>query len=232
MSDFPRIQDQTITVAAGETANVNITGELLAIISASAEFDLSFNGGAYFTTQSGLSYFGKPDPATGERPRFQSISVKNNSGAPNIIRVQASTGEILDNRAVFGVGSVPVITNVGEAVEVKPKVGEIWSFTNSDLQLKKATSAEAINRNATVSVAAGNYAGLIAAVGVGVRASVVLEHIGTETMWLHSQGSFSAGKNGVMLRPGERYEAEIFGALYASNHSAFAQSIVVSEKVW
>lgn len=113
---FPTCQDVFLTLPAGAESTRAASGEVLAIIAATSAFELAFDSGAMQYADAGFTYRGNADG--GRRPRFSQLRFRNPNAFPIDIRVQVSNGEIFDNRAIFGAGSVPVAPAPGAVFEV------------------------------------------------------------------------------------------------------------------
>ncbi|MBX3495669.1 MAG: hypothetical protein KF769_05440 [Parvibaculum sp.] len=108
MTDFfPTCQDITVTVAPGGEEVRAVDAEVVAIMAASDAFLLAFDDGGWQAVEAGLTYMGRRRP-DGSRPRCRKLRFKNATGAPIVVVVQVSVGEIIDNRVVFGGVAIPV----------------------------------------------------------------------------------------------------------------------------
>ncbi|MCW5728153.1 hypothetical protein [Parvibaculum sp.] len=104
---FPTCQDVTVTVPPGEERVAACDAEVVAIMASSADFLLAFDDGGFQFAEAGMTYMGRRKP-DGARPRARKLRFKNEGGAPLIVQAQLSTGEIIDNRIVFGGVAIPV----------------------------------------------------------------------------------------------------------------------------
>ncbi|MDO8840420.1 MAG: hypothetical protein Q7V31_16020 [Parvibaculum sp.] len=238
---FPTCQDIFFTLAAGAEQVHAADAEMLAIISATDAFLISFDSGPFQIAQPGLSYQGRPD-ASGARPRFGQLRFRNPTAAPIDIVVQVSNGDIFDNRAIFGTGSVPVVPGVGAQFDVVQASSWVVSFAAPQAVLQ--SGAWNVGLTGTylpreqVSVTISNTANLsctatavtLISAATAARARYVLEHLGTETMYIKTANTNN--DNGIPIRPGERLEIEANGALNIRNPAAFAQTIRRAEITW
>ena len=106
MSLSPSYRTVTVPLAANEERSVNASGNILAVLSATGDFEMSFGDDTFFETEAGISY--EPADSNGNRQMFKTLRFRDKSGAANSVKVQIGTGKIHDNRAVFGGASVPV----------------------------------------------------------------------------------------------------------------------------
>lgn len=239
---FPTCQDIFFTLAAGAEQAHAANAEMLAIISATDAFLISFDSGPFQIAQPGLSYQGRPD-ASGARPRFGQLRFRNPTAAPIDILVQVSNGDIFDNRAIFGTGNVPVTPGVGaqfDVVQASPWVVSFaapqavdqsgaWNVGLTGTYLPRAAVPVTISNTAVL--VCGAAAQTLISTATAARARYVLQHMSSETMLIKTASGYSA-TNGIPIRPGERLEIETNGALYINNPAGFAQNLRRAEITW
>lgn len=205
---FPTCQDVFLTLPAGAETARAANGEVLAIIAATSAFELGFDSGTLQYADAGFTYRGNADG--GVRPRFAQLRFRNPNAFPIDIRVQVSNGEIFDNRAIFGAGSVPVV------------------FAPSQVYLPREDVAVTVSNTANLTCAANAVTQISAA--TAARRRYVLQHLGTETMYIKTANTNN--DNGIPICPGERLEIEARGALNIRNPVAFTQEIRRAEVTW
>lgn len=213
---FPTCQDIFLTVAPGAEETRAGNAEMLAIISATNAFQIAFDSGAWQIAQPGLSYQGRPD-AMGKRPRFANLRFRNPTGAPIDIVVQVSNGDIFDNRAIFGTGSVPVT----------PGVGAIFDVRQTDLYLPRAKVASDIAPGSQ-SIAAG--ATPVLSNANAARRAITVENRGTGDLYI-SDFIFSTAI-GLRLAAGGRVRLETATIVRVYNPNAFAVDVVYLEEIY
>ncbi|MFA7638006.1 MAG: hypothetical protein WCY02_01725 [Parvibaculum sp.] len=180
---------------------------MVAIIAATGTFLIAFDSGSFQLAQAGLSYQGRPD-AAGARPRFLSLRFRNPTASPITVSVQVSTGDIFDNRAIFGAGNVPVtIVDTYLPREAVPS-------------LIASVSSLFVPASSSVTIAVANAG----------RKAMCVQHMGTETMYLKTGGGLN--DQGIPLFAGERLEVENNGELKAFNLSGFPQKLLRWEVLW
>lgn len=230
---FPTCQDIFLTVQPGADDVRAANGETLAIISATAPFEIAFNAGSLQFADAGLTYQGRA-MLDGKRPRFSELRFRNPNAFPINIRVQVSHGEIFDNRAIFGGNSVPIVPAVGAIFDVAQasawNVGQsgTWNVGLTGTYLPREAVAVTVSNTANLTCAANNVTQISAA--TAARRRFVLQHLGTETMYIKT--GTNNNDNGIPLCPGERLEVEVNGALNIRNPAAFSQDIRRAEVTW
>ncbi|MFN6941672.1 MAG: hypothetical protein ACK4OG_06700 [Parvibaculum sp.] len=248
---FPTCQDIFLTVQPGADDVRAANGETLAIISATAPFEIAFNAGSLQFADAGLTYQGRAMP-DGKRPRFSELRFSNPNAFPINIRVQVSHGEIFDNRAIFGGNSVPVVPAVGAIFDVAQAspwqvqqdgpwiVSAVqsgawgvaqsgtWNVGLTGAYLPREAMPVTISNTANLTCGANAVTQISAA--TAARRRYVLHHLGTETMFLKTDNTNN--DNGIALCAGERLEIETNGALNIRNPAAFSQDVRRAEVTW
>ncbi|MFN3933635.1 MAG: hypothetical protein ACK4KX_03260 [Parvibaculum sp.] len=230
---FPTCQDIFLTVAAGAEAVRAANAETLAIIAATAPFEIAFDAGSFQFADAGLTYQGRAKEGE-PRPRFGELRFRNPNAFPISIRVQVSHGEIFDNRAIFGGNSVPVMPSVGAIFDVAQygtwNVGQAgtWNVGLTGTYLPREAVPVTISNTGNLTCAANAVTNISAA--TTTRNRFVLHHLGTETMFIKT--GTNANTNGIPLCPGERIEIRTNGALNIFNPAAFSQDIRRAEVNW
>ncbi|MFN6941949.1 MAG: hypothetical protein ACK4OG_08100 [Parvibaculum sp.] len=214
-----------MTVQPGADDVRAANGETLAIISATAPFEIAFNAGSLQFADAGLTYQGRA-MLDGKRPRFSELRFRNPNAFPINIRVQVSHGEIFDNRAIFGGNSVPVVPAVGAVFDVAQS--GTWNVGLTGAYLPREAMPVTISNTANLTCAANAVTQISAA--TAARRRYVLHHLGTETMFLKTVNTNN--DNGIALCAGERLEIETNGALNIRNPVAFTQEIRRAEVTW
>lgn len=204
---FPTCQDIELTIPAGGEESRAATGEMVAIIAATGTFLIAFDSGSFQLAQAGLSYQGRPD-AAGARPRFLSLRFRNPTANPITVSVQVSTGDIFDNRAIFGAGNVPV--------------------TIVDTYLPREAVPAIIGSASSVNVPASSS--MVIAAANASRRAMGVQNCGTETLYIKTGGGHN--DQGFPLFAGERREIEINGELRAYNLFPFTQKLLRWEVLW
>lgn len=208
MARSPAYQDiEVIQLAVGAEKDINTSGARLAILSASEPFELSFGDDAFFYAEAGLGYRPIFEGASGQT--FKSLRVRNTGIAPLDVRMQVGTGEIVDNRAVFGGGSVPVAPAAAAIFEVKQKPASNvtrWS-ANVAPGLWPDVRAENLSRRA-----------------------VTITNTGTETVWVARD--MGPGQNGARLVPGDTIRIETTSVIRVYNPSAVNVVVTGTEELY
>ncbi|MBX3487854.1 hypothetical protein [Parvibaculum sp.] len=102
-----QFRDVIITgIPAGEERSFNDAGTIVSCLSADAPFQLAFDDGNFFYVAPGLGY--RPFDAAGQVLEFSSLIIRNVSASPLDVHLQIGTGDIIDNRAVYGGTAVPI----------------------------------------------------------------------------------------------------------------------------
>lgn len=83
------------TIAAGQEVTVYVTGDFFRVLNASAAFSVAFDDTAFFEVQAGLAF--KLTDGEG----FQSVRMRNSSGAAVTVVIALGSGWIEDSRLVF-----------------------------------------------------------------------------------------------------------------------------------
>jgi len=208
MARSPAYQDiEVIQLAVGAEKDINTSGMRLAILSASEPFELSFGDDAFFYAEAGLGY--RPIFEGAGEQTFKSLRVRNTGIAPLDVRMQVGTGEIVDNRAVFGGGSVPVAPAAAAIFEVQQKVASDvrrWSFNVLPGTWNDVKPADPSRR------------------------AISIVNKGTETVWLARD--MGPSPDGIPCAPGQTVRIETTSAIRASNSSAIAIPLVGFEEFY
>ncbi|PKQ07297.1 MAG: hypothetical protein CVT72_03710 [Alphaproteobacteria bacterium HGW-Alphaproteobacteria-11] len=212
-------------IPAGEERSFNDAGTIVACLAASAPLEMAFDDGNFFFVAPGLGY--RPFDPSGQAIEFGSLIFRNPTGAPIDVHFQIGTGDIIDNRAVFGGTAIPV-QPITFAVPQPVSQSGAWNVGLTGVYLPRAARPVAISNMGDLSCAASAVTLISAA--TAARSSYVLEHLGTETMYIKTPTTNN--NNGIPIRPGERLEIETNGALNIRNPAAFAQTIRRAEITW
>ena len=217
---FPTCQDIILTVAPGEEEVRAGNAEMLAIISATAAFLVSFDSGGFQIAQAGLSYQRRA-AASGARPRFKELRFFNPNAFPIDIEVQISNGDIFDNRAIFGAGAVPVTPAPAAVFDclVAPAAAAVFD-------VKRARAASITRWSATV--AAGGWPTVSPA--AANRRALWIANRGTETVYVSSSGGPSS--SGIPLSPGDRIRLETVSKVDVYNPSAVSVFVTGVEELF
>ena len=106
--NFSTFQEVTVDLAANEETKRHVFGSFLRVIASTDDFEIGVSGEEWISGFAGLGIASEVDPQTGERPTFQELRFRETKGVSNSIRVIVGTGQIFDDRVVFGGTNVPV----------------------------------------------------------------------------------------------------------------------------
>lgn len=88
------VQFLSLTIPAGTTKHLAITGSVFLCKEATAEFEMAFNEGQFFDFDAGLSFSMSPGDV------FQRLAFKNDSGAAITVEFYAGNMLLQDNRLI------------------------------------------------------------------------------------------------------------------------------------
>lgn len=205
----PAFRDVVVSgLASGVEQTFNVSGIILRVLSASEDFELALGDDDFFHVEAGLGYQPIELPQNDELT-FRSIRVRSIGVSPLDARLQVGTGEIIDNRAVFGGAAVPVELAAGAIFWVRQRPASSvpkWS----------------------VSVAAGTWPDILP-VNLNRRAAVISNR-GAETVFVSDNAGPSP--SGIPVPPGETIRVETTSLLRAYNPSAVSVLLVGVEEVY
>lgn len=215
-----QFRDVIITgIPAGEERSFNDAGTIVSCLSADAPFQMAFDDGNFFYVAPGLGY--RPFDAAGQVLEFSSLIIRNISAAPIDVHLQVGTGDIIDNRAVYGGTAVPV-----QPIDFNGPQPVLAALTDPILPRHAVPLSLASLSN--LSLAAG-VSTLVAPANVD-RVAYTVKHEGSARMYLKNSSGLNT--HGFVLRPGVTVRFATRGDLYIYNPAAFAQMVRHVEEVW
>ena len=195
-----------VALPVGGEKTINISGALVAVLSASEAFELSFGDDSFFFAAAGLSYRPIAGRNDGELV-FKSLRVRNTGAAPLNVHLQVGTGEIIDNRAVFGGTSVPV-TIVDTTL---PRARVASDLVPGSQSIAALSSPVVSNANAA-------------------RRAITIENCGTGDLYV-SDFTFSTAI-GLRIAPGGRVRIETATIVRVYNPNAYTVGVVIFEEIF
>lgn len=200
----PSFRRVTVPLNALQERDVNVSGAIAVILEADGSCEMAFDSDDFFEIEAGLK-FTPFDPKETDQT-FKTLRFRETSGLANTIVLQIGTGDIDDNRAVFGKSELPVKTNPGTVLDVMPDAAAVFTT-------QKKTPTDFYSTGATIA-AGGTYAA-----GVAFDWAKVT-NLGTETLRVQNGAA-----SGVALPPGETMDLPPSPNAYIYNPNAISVNI-------